>query len=82
MAAGSLLTNLKNSLLERSTPAKLIRSPCMNNCQIGPNFKIQGAELYNEVSGNALETVVGAIKVEVARRRAFAEDESTDTSSA
>ena len=77
-----LADKLEKILLERSIPAKLIRSPCMNKCQIGPNLKIQGAELYNEVSGDTLETLVDAIKVEVERRRALAEDESTETSSA
>jgi (2Fe-2S) ferredoxin len=60
-------------LLEKSIPAKLIRSPCMNNCQIGPNLKIQAAGLYNNLSDEQIPDIIAAIEAEVARRKAESE---------
>lgn len=68
-----LADQLEKILLEQSIPAKLIRSPCMNNCQIGPNLKIQAAELFNGVTEETLPEIVEAIKAEVARRKSMAE---------
>ena len=65
---------LEQILLQNAIPAKLIRSPCMNNCKIGPNLKIQGAELFNGVTQDTLDAVVEAIKAEVARRKAQAHE--------
>lgn len=70
-----LADKLEDILLAESIPAKLIRSPCMNNCQIGPNLKIQAAELFNGVTADSLPEIVNAIKAEVARRKAQAQHE-------
>ena len=69
-----LADELEKILLENAIPAKLIRSPCMNNCKIGPNLKIQGAELFNGVSEETLDEVVQAIRAEIDRRKAMAAD--------
>ncbi|MBT4740079.1 MAG: (2Fe-2S) ferredoxin domain-containing protein [Rhodospirillaceae bacterium] len=71
-----LADKIEKILLEQSIPAKLIRSPCMNNCKIGPNLKIQAGELYNGVTGDRLDEIIDAIKAEVTRRKA-----ETDTTS-
>jgi NADH:ubiquinone oxidoreductase subunit E len=68
-----LADKIESLLLEQSIPAKLIRSPCMNNCQIGPNLKIQGAGLYNGVTEDGLAEIIEAIKAEVERRKALSE---------
>ncbi len=73
-----LADKLERILLENSIPAKLIRSPCTNNCKIGPNLKIQAAKLFNGVSEESLDEVVEAIKAEVERRRALDEQESDE----
>ena len=70
-----LADKLEKVLLQGGIPAKLIRSPCMNNCQIGPNVKIQGAELFNDVTEDAFDEIVTAIKAEVKRRKALAAEE-------
>ena len=67
---------IEKTLLAQSIPAKLIRSPCMNNCKIGPNLKIQGAALYNEITEETLPDIIAAIKAEVARRKAEAGDQA------
>ena len=71
-----LADKLERLILENSIPAELVRSPCMNNCRIGPNLKIQGAELYNEVSEEKLADIVAAIKAEAERRQAEAANAS------
>jgi NADH:ubiquinone oxidoreductase subunit E len=71
-----LADKLERLILENSIPAELVRSPCMNNCRIGPNLKIQGAELYNEVSDEKLADIVAAIKAEAERRQAEAANAS------
>lgn len=65
-----LADKIEEILLEQSIPAKLVRSPCMNNCKIGPNLKVQGGELYNGVTEERLDEIIDAIKAEVARRKA------------
>lgn len=65
-----LADKIEKILLEQSIPAKLIRSPCMNNCKIGPNLKVQGGELYNGVTEERLDEIIDAIKAEVDRRKA------------
>lgn len=70
-----LADQIEDALLQQSIPAKLIRSPCMNNCKIGPNLKIQGADLYNEVTEDTLPAILDAIKAEVARRKTEAEQD-------
>ena len=73
-----LADKLAQLLLQNSIPAKLIRGPCMNNCKIGPNLKIQGAELFNGVSDESLTEVVDAIKAEVDRRKASAQEKEKE----
>jgi len=60
---------LEKILLEKAIPAKLIRSVCMNNCQNGPNMKVQGGEFYNGVTHSDLDDIVSAIKSEVTKRK-------------
>lgn len=67
-----LADKLEKLILENSIPAELVRSPCMNNCRMGPNLKIQGAELYNEVSEDKLSEIVDTLKAEAERRQAEA----------
>ncbi len=74
-----LADKLEKILLENSIPAKLIRSPCMNNCQHGPNLKVQGGDFYNGVTEDDLEKIVEAVKAEVERRKALAEQEAAQT---
>ncbi|MDG2244287.1 MAG: (2Fe-2S) ferredoxin domain-containing protein [Rhodospirillaceae bacterium] len=65
-----LAHKIEQILLDQSIPAKLIRSPCMNNCRIGPNLKIQRGDLFNEVTEDRLDEIIEAIKAEVTRRKA------------
>jgi hypothetical protein len=47
----------------------------MNNCQIGPNIKIQAGALFNlngDISEARVEEVLAAIRAEVAKRKAAA----------
>jgi NADH:ubiquinone oxidoreductase subunit E len=65
-----LADKLEKLLLAQGIPAKIVRSPCMNNCRIGPNLKIQGGDLYNEVGEESLPDILDAIKAEAERRLA------------
>ena len=38
---------LERMILEQRIPAQVVRGPCMNNCLIGPNLKIQGGPFFN-----------------------------------
>jgi hypothetical protein len=70
-----LADRLERRLTDERIPAEVRRGPCMNNCQIGPNIKIQGGALFNlreDVSDARLEEIVAAIRDEVARRKAAA----------
>ena len=62
-----LADTLETILLQNSIPARILRGPCMNNCDIGPNLKIQGAELFNGVNEESLGIVLKAIKAAVQR---------------
>lgn len=70
-----LADKIESLLLAQSIPAKLVRSPCMNNCKIGPNLKIQAAELFNGVTDDTIPEIIDSIKAEVARRRAQTEQD-------
>ncbi|NKB43312.1 MAG: hypothetical protein GKS03_03440 [Alphaproteobacteria bacterium] len=65
-----LADKIEKILLEQSIPAKLIRSPCMNNCKIGPNLKVQRGELYSGVTEENLDEIIEAIKAQVSRQKA------------
>ena len=70
-----LADRIEQRLTEESIPAEIRRGPCMNNCQIGPNIKIQAGVLFNlngDVSDARLEEIVAAIRDEVAKRKAAA----------
>jgi hypothetical protein len=70
-----LADRLERRLTEARIPAEVIRGPCMNNCAIGPNIKIQGGPLFNlqaDVSEARVEEVIAAVKAEVERRQALA----------
>ncbi len=66
---------LERRILDEGIPAEIVRGPCMNNCLIGPNLKIQGADFFNlqnDISDEAIEKIIAAIRAEVARRRELA----------
>ncbi|MDX2144175.1 MAG: (2Fe-2S) ferredoxin domain-containing protein [Rhodospirillaceae bacterium] len=68
-----LADRLEQQIAAEGLPAKLLRGPCMNNCQIGPNIKIQAGELFNlncDVSDARFNQVMAAIRAEVAKRLA------------
>ncbi len=68
---------LERRILAESIPAEIVRGPCMNNCLIGPNLKIQGAAFFNlqgEISDANIERIMDAIKAEAERRKAAAAD--------
>ena len=66
---------LERRILDEGIPAEIIRGPCMNNCLIGPNLKIQGADFFSlqdDMSDAMIEKILAAIRAEVARRRELA----------
>lgn len=69
----TLADQLEQILTEERLPVDIIRGPCMNNCQIGPNIKIHGGELFNlkeDISDTRIAEIVAAIRAEVKRRKA------------
>ena len=63
---------LERRILDEGIPAEIIRGPCMNNCLIGPNLKIQGADFFNlqdDMSDANIEKILNAVRAEVARRK-------------
>ncbi|MDX2223948.1 MAG: (2Fe-2S) ferredoxin domain-containing protein [Rhodospirillaceae bacterium] len=68
-----LADELERRIAAERIPAKLLRGPCMNNCQIGPNIKVQGAELFNlncDTSDARIEQIMAAVRAEAAKRLA------------
>ena len=66
---------LERRILDEGIPAEIVRGPCMNNCLIGPNLKIQGADFFNlqdDISDAAIEKIIAAIRAEVTRRQELA----------
>ena len=66
---------MERRILDEGIPAEIIRGPCMNNCLIGPNLKIQGADFFSlqdNMSDATIEKILAAIRAEVARRRELA----------
>ena len=63
---------INRRLNTESLPTKVLRGPCMNNCQIGPNIKIQAGEMLNlncDVSDASFEAVMASIRAEVQKRK-------------
>lgn len=68
-----LADRLEKQIIAEGLPTKVLRGPCMNNCQIGPNIKVQGGEMLNlncDVSDERLEAVMESIRSEVKKRLA------------
>lgn len=66
---------LEREILAQGIPAEIIRGPCMNNCLIGPNLKIQGADLFSlqdDISDANIAKIMDAIRAEAERRKALA----------
>ncbi|MSQ87510.1 MAG: (2Fe-2S) ferredoxin domain-containing protein [Alphaproteobacteria bacterium] len=68
-----LADRLEKQIATEGLPTKVLRGPCMNNCAIGPNIKIQAGEMLNlnrDVSDERFEAVMASIRAEVAKRKA------------
>ena len=66
---------LEREILAQGIPAEIIRGPCMNNCLIGPNLNIQGADLFSlqdDISDANIAKIMDAIRAEAERRKALA----------
>ena len=72
-----LADEIEKRIRAENIPAEIVRSPCMNNCEIGPNIKIQKAELFNlrdDVSEDRVEEVMAAIRVRAEQAEAETQD--------
>lgn len=70
-----LALKLETLIAAENLPVEIKRGPCMNNCLIGPNLKIQGGGLFNlndDTSDARLDEIMAAIRDEVAKRKADA----------
>ena len=70
-----LALRLEERLTAENLPVEVRRGPCMNNCAIGPNLKIQAGALFNlndDTSAERLEEILAAIRDEIAKRKAAA----------
>jgi NADH:ubiquinone oxidoreductase subunit E len=70
-----LADRLEKQIIAEGLPTKILRGPCMNNCPIGPNIKIQAGEMLNlncDVSDERFEAVMVSIRAEVKKRQAAA----------
>lgn len=68
-----LADRLERQIAAENLPTKVLRGPCMNNCAVGPNIKIQGGDMLNlncDVSDEKLADVMTIIRAEVAKRQA------------
>ena len=64
---------LEQRILDERIPASVTRGPCMNNCALGPNLKIQGAEFFSlqdDISQANIDRIMDAIRREAERRKA------------
>ncbi len=64
---------LERMILEQRIPAEVVRGPCMNNCLMGPNLKIQGGDFFSlndDISDDRIEEIITALKEETLKRRA------------
>lgn len=67
-----LADRLEKQIADEGLPANVIKGPCMNNCAIGPNIKIQAGEMLNlnsDVSDERFEAVMASIRSEVQKRK-------------
>jgi NADH:ubiquinone oxidoreductase subunit E len=74
-----LADRLEKQIAAEGLPAKLLRGPCMNNCAIGPNIKIQAGELFNlnsDVSDARFEHIMVAIRAEARKRQSEAANQA------
>jgi len=70
-----LADHLEQLITQERLPVEIIRGPCMNNCQIGPNIKIQAGPLFNlndDLSDARIAEIMAAIRTEVERRKSAA----------
>ncbi|MBL8645458.1 MAG: (2Fe-2S) ferredoxin domain-containing protein [Rhodospirillaceae bacterium] len=79
-----LADRLEQRIAAENLPVKVLRGPCMNNCAIGPNIKIQAGAMLNlntDVSDERFERVMHEIRDEVKKRAAnpISEPEASDT---
>ena len=66
---------LEQRILAEGIPAAVVRGPCMNNCAIGPNLKVQGAEFFHlkdEISDANIEKIMASVRAEAEKRKAGA----------
>ena len=78
-----LADDIEQRIQAENIPAEVVRSPCMNNCEIGPNIKIQKAELFNlrdEVTEERIEEIMAAIRGRA--KQAEAEQQAADQQNA
>lgn len=64
---------LEQRILDERIPASVTRGPCMNNCALGPNLKIQSAEFFSlkdDLSQANIDMIMDAIRREAERRKA------------
>jgi hypothetical protein len=67
-----LADQLEQMLAHERLPVEIIRGPCMNNCQIGPNIKILGGAWFNlngDIGESRIAEIMAAIRAEVERRK-------------
>ena len=70
-----LALKLEELITAENLPVEIKRGPCMNNCLIGPNLKIQAGGLFNlndDTSDARVAEIMTAIRDEVAKRKAAA----------
>lgn len=66
-----LADRLEAALAAENLPVKVIRGPCMNNCAIGPNLKIQGGAMINldtDTGEPRFAQVLEEIRAEIRKR--------------
>jgi len=68
-----LALKLEGLITAENLPVEIKRGPCMNNCLVGPNLKIQGGAMFNlndDTSDARIAEIMAAIRDEVAKRKA------------
>jgi NADH:ubiquinone oxidoreductase subunit E len=67
-----LADRLEQRIVAENLPVNVLRGPCMNNCAVGPNIKIQGGAMLNlncDISDERFETVMAEIRAELQKRQ-------------
>ncbi len=70
---------LEKLIIAENLPVNVLRGPCMNNCAVGPNIKVQGGDMLNlnsDVSDESLEGVMASIRAELKKREEAAVETS------